>query len=268
MRTRIISALALVPIVISIVYLGGDILRFTLMILSLTALHEFYKAINGKHLNINYISYAFTIIYYLMLGRDIKNFSVPMILFMVYTLVLFCYLVLNYPKHNINTISITSIGVMYIPILFSYVYTIRMMHYGIYFVWLVFITAFATDTFAYFSGVFLGKTKLTPTLSPNKTIEGSVGGILGCIVCCILFCIFINSSLGFKITHIIIGSFLIGFCCSIFAQFGDLSASSIKRHTGVKDFGKIIPGHGGILDRFDSILFTAPMLYIILELLV
>lgn len=246
-------------------YFGNAVLRFSLMGLSLIALNEFYKAMdNGQHKPINYLGYIFTVVYYLTLTTIIT----PMTLFIIFCFSLFIYLVLNYPKVNINDISITIFGVIYIPILFSYVYKVRQMENGIFFIWLVLITAFATDTFAYFTGVFIGKHKLIPQLSPNKTIEGSIGGILGTIITCIIYTIIVKPYLYVDTTNIILYSAISGFVCSIFAQFGDLTASSIKRLTGVKDFGKLIPGHGGILDRFDSVLFTAPILYIFLTLFI
>ncbi len=266
MKTRIISAAILAPLIVLDVYIGGILLKYTLLVLSLIGLHEFYKALNGEHKAINYFSYGFTIIYYLLLDSQIYSFAIPISIFTIYIIFLFTYLVFTYPNNNIKNIETSVMGILYIPIMFSYVYLIRQMEFGIYYVWLIFITAFATDTFAYFCGVFLGKNKLIPHLSPNKTIEGSIGGILGCVICCIIYTYFIQSKIPVSTPYLILSSAIIGFGCSIFAQIGDLTASSIKRYTGVKDFGKLIPGHGGIIDRFDSILFTAPILFMILHL--
>ncbi len=259
MKTRIISGLILLPIVLLTIYMGGDILKFTLLFTSLIGLFEFYRATNGKNEAINYINSLVTIVYYVFF----LNSNLPKeMLFLSYFMVLFCYEVLNYPKVNITNVANSIFGVIYIPILFSLIYLVREFEQGIYFIWLVLITSFATDTFAYFTGVFFGKHKLIPHLSPNKTIEGSIGGIVGTIVTCIAYTLLFNYI--FTTTHNVAYSAIIGFACSIFAQFGDLTASSIKRLTGVKDFGNLIPGHGGILDRFDSILFTAPIVYIII----
>ena len=121
-------------------------------------------------------------------------------------------------------------------------------------IWLVFITAFGTDVCAYFAGVTLGKHKLCPKISPKKSIEGSVGGILGSTVLSIVFaCIFAEELL----VHCIV----IGVLGGVISQFGDLTASIFKRKMGIKDYGKLIPGHGGIMDRFDSVLFTGPMVF-------
>ena len=125
-------------------------------------------------------------------------------------------------------------------------------------VWLIFIIAFATDIMAYFTGYLFGKHKLIPKVSPKKTIEGSVGGILGSTIGCLLFAYYFNLSLPIMA--------VLGLLGSVIAQFGDLFASSIKRYVGIKDYGKLIPGHGGVLDRFDSVILVAPFVYFMLSL--
>ncbi|HSH36827.1 phosphatidate cytidylyltransferase, partial [Schnuerera sp.] len=118
----------------------------------------------------------------------------------------------------------------------------------------IFIIAWGTDTFAYLTGSLFGKNKLCPKLSPKKTVEGSIGGIIGSIILTLIFVKYYGLFPIWKF-------FLLAFLGSIIAQLGDLNASKIKRVTGIKDYGFIMPGHGGILDRFDSILFTAPFVY-------
>ena len=131
---------------------------------------------------------------------------------------------------------------------------------GHIYVWLIFIIAFITDIFAYFAGYLFGKHKLIPKVSPKKTIEGSIGGILGSTLVCLGFGYYFNLNL----TMII----LLGFFGSIIAQMGDLFASSIKRYVGIKDYGKLIPGHGGVLDRFDSVILVAPFVYSVINLFI
>ena len=129
---------------------------------------------------------------------------------------------------------------------------------GDIYVWLIFIISFCTDIFAYFTGYFFGKHKLIPLVSPKKTIEGSIGGILGSTVGCMI----LGHFFGMEMIHMVV----IGLVGSIIAQFGDLFASSIKRYVGIKDYGKLIPGHGGILDRFDSVILVAPFVYNVIKL--
>jgi phosphatidate cytidylyltransferase len=134
--------------------------------------------------------------------------------------------------------------------------------HGIYFAWLIFISAWASDTGAYFVGSKWGRRKLAPQLSPNKTVEGAMGGLLAAVVFsfaygAVLWACFEKIPSDFVWILAIVG--LIG---ALLSQLGDLTASAIKRHTGIKDFGSLLPGHGGIIDRFDSVLFTAPAVYL------
>ncbi len=137
---------------------------------------------------------------------------------------------------------------------------------GIFFLLLCLGVAWVTDIGAYFFGVFFGKHKLCPDLSPKKTVEGAIGGVLSCVVIIVVYAIVFNlisSVYDVKLLTII----LISVPLSIVGMLGDLIFSYIKRYSGVKDYGTILPGHGGILDRFDSILVIAPVLYIISNLL-
>ena len=135
---------------------------------------------------------------------------------------------------------------------------------GIFLILFAFFCAWITDGFALFAGMAFGKHKLAPVISPKKTIEGAIGGVIGnTILCCLLWLIF-HSKFGLaeiiKLPYVIICALVL----SVFSIFGDLAASAIKRHQGIKDFGNILPGHGGMMDRFDSALFVFPLLYLIL----
>ena len=149
-----------------------------------------------------------------------------------------------------------------IPLIFSMLRYIRNMEKGNLLVWLPFIVSWLTDTFAYFSGRFFGKTKLCEKISPKKTVEGAIGGVIGAVAGCVVFGIVADTALPMF--------FLVpfGMSGSVLSQMGDLFASCIKREYGIKDFGNIMPGHGGVLDRFDSLLLTIPYTYILLSLFV
>ena len=148
-----------------------------------------------------------------------------------------------------------------LPMLFTSLIRIDMMENGPYLLVMVFIAAFASDSFAYFAGMFLGKHKLAPQLSPKKTIEGSAGGFLGTIVCMLIYGI-IMSAAGYTVNYPVIAVY--GYFGSLAGQLGDLAFSAIKRLHGVKDYSHIIPGHGGVLDRFDSMLFIAPLIELLM----
>ncbi|AFS78574.1 phosphatidate cytidylyltransferase CdsA [Gottschalkia acidurici 9a] len=248
MKSRIISGLIGLALLITIVMNGGIIFDLSVLLLSLVGVYEFNKAIR-KIENINPISW---INYALAIGLFLLNFTKNNILgfiLFLYLIISLCLLVLK-SEYNVKDISITIFGGLYVPFFFYHMY---LLNDNVY-IWLVFIGAFATDTFAYFTGMTLGKKKLCPEISPKKTVEGSIGGIIGTLVVMIIFSrkIGIDNIIGISILSIIL---------SIMAQMGDLTASTIKRSSGIKDYGNLMPGHGGVLDRFDSILFVTPIVY-------
>ena len=131
---------------------------------------------------------------------------------------------------------------------------------------LTFICAWSCDTFAYFTGRFLGKHKLIPHVSPNKTIEGSVGGVVGAMIICIVYLLIVKNVFDTNMlqwSNVVVEGAVYGLVGGALSQLGDLIASAIKRDTGIKDFGWIFPGHGGFMDRFDSVMFIAPIMYIL-----
>ena len=131
-------------------------------------------------------------------------------------------------------------------------------------IWFVFIAAWGTDTFAYCVGRRFGKHKFSK-ISPNKSIEGCVAGTLGAIICMIIYTVIVNNFLHTNFNYIIVA--IIGLILSIIGQIGDFAASSIKRYTEIKDFSNLLPGHGGMLDRIDSVIFIAPFAYFLLMLI-
>ena len=133
---------------------------------------------------------------------------------------------------------------------------------------MAFISAFGCDTGAYFSGYFLGKNKLCPALSPKKTVEGAIGGIVTASVLCLLYGLWINRFYPIVGVNVLLLCGLVGFFGSILSEIGDLAASSVKRQVGIKDYGNLLPGHGGVLDRFDSVILTTPVLYYIMLFLI
>jgi phosphatidate cytidylyltransferase len=178
---------------------------------------------------------------------------------MLATVIMLAMLVFLHTSVNINDAAVTVFGFLYVGLLLGCLYTIRSK--SIVLAWIPFICAFGSDTCAYFAGTALGKHKLTPVLSPHKSVEGAIGGVVGAAVLCAVYC-FAASRFNYISSEYIPMFALMGAVGSCFAQIGDLAASSIKRYTGIKDYGKIMPGHGGVLDRFDSVLFTMPLVYI------
>ncbi len=253
MLKRVISGLIGVPILVAIVYFGGLTLFLSVMVVSLVGLREFYKAVAVKEIKpveiVGYISAVMLLSsFYYAHNADYLLF-ILIATFMVLSLIIIIY----NSKYTILDGAISLIGIIYVALFLGHVILISKEANAIV-IWLVFITAFGADTLAYFSGYFFGKRKLCPAISPKKTVEGAIGGTLGTTI--------ISGVFGFLfLREHLFTVILIGLVGSILSIAGDLTASLIKRKVGIKDFGNIMPGHGGVLDRFDSIIFTAPVVY-------
>jgi len=268
LRIRVASAAVGLALLFVVMWAGQIVLGLAVFLLSVIALGEFYKALeNVGYKPIKIIGFAASLPvvflsfedFSINLGDLINIENMVFFIFLI-TVILFSLIVFWHNKYNIIDICVTFLGIIYTTFMFSFLLLIRNMDNGFFHVWLVFIAAFATDTFAYFSGRFFGKRKLLPAISPKKTLEGAIGGTLGCVLVTILYGVYLKSS--HSINEVSLLNFaVIGLFCSIISQLGDWAASSIKRFAKIKDYGNLIPGHGGVLDRFDSILFTAPLVY-------
>lgn len=171
------------------------------------------------------------------------------------------FLVIKYPNFGFTDLAANVFTPLYAAWLLTHLLSLRQLQGGFHYVLLVLVATWSTDTLAYFVGMNFGKHRLAPLLSPKKSIEGAVGGVVGSVLA--------SAVVGLVSPHMtLIHYILIGFLVGILGQIGDLTESALKRMAGVKDSGKIIPGHGGILDRFDSLLITSPLVYYYLRLLV
>ncbi|MCL2383401.1 MAG: phosphatidate cytidylyltransferase [Oscillospiraceae bacterium] len=164
-------------------------------------------------------------------------------------------------KTTVTDIIITVFGICYIVGFMLFIPLIHSAEHGKFLIWYIFLAAWGTDTFAYFVGVKFGKHKFTKA-SPKKSIEGSIGGTVGAVIICLIYTLIINGYTDVYITYWYIA--IVAFVFSILGQLGDLAASCIKRYAEIKDFSELIPGHGGVLDRIDSILFLGPFAYLLL----
>lgn len=257
LKTRVISAIIGLPLILSVLFFGGKLLILLFFLLSIIGLYEYFNAFKNIGFKLStWVGYLGTIAYYFLIilnKNSVVSFS--LILFIIIILLFFDTIKRN---STIIEAALTILGMVYIPCMFSNIIFLQNGINGKALVWLPFLTAWLSDTFAYFTGITFGKNKLYPKISPNKTIEGSLGGIVGSTTSSLIAGIIFNN-LGFSMPIIHYG--IIGILSGVMGQIGDLFASSIKRFCKVKDYGNIIPGHGGILDRFDSILFTAPTVY-------
>ncbi len=186
------------------------------------------------------------------------DFWTLMILALDFLLTMAVY-VYTFPRRKSSQATGAAAAFLYMPVMMAYVARTRCLQHGIFLYLLIFICASVSDVCALAVGMAIGKHKLAPVLSPKKTIEGAIGGVAGsAIVSCLLALVLHHFDQGANVMTVFL---IIGICGSIIGQTGDLAASAIKRNCGIKDYGTLIPGHGGIMDRFDSILFTAPVIY-------
>ena len=271
MKTRIISGAALIVIFAALLVMGGPVLLVALLALTLIGLNEFYTVISSsnQHQPFRYVGMAVAACLYICLlffKEQLWSTNLMMYLITIMMILVMGLCIATYPKRSVTDAALTIFGVIYVAVLFGYVYLLRTVPNGQFYVWYIFAASWGCDTCAYFCGYFLGKHKLAPVLSPKKTIEGAVGGVIGAILLCVIFGMVIAEPTGIDRGVLLKVSLVVGLLGSIVAQVGDIFASSIKRKMKIKDYGKLIPGHGGVLDRFDSLLLVAPVIVMTLEI--
>ena len=257
-KTRLFSGIVLVALALVLIITGGDLLLVSTLVISYIGMFELYRIFHIEKSAPGIIGYLAATIYYCNLRFE---FIPDLMMFVLgfFMLLMFAY-VFTYPKYKTEQIMAAFFGVFYVAVMLSYVYQTRMLAAGAYIVWLIFLCSWGCDTCAYCVGMLIGKHKMSPKLSPKKSIEGAVGGVIGAALLTILYGMIFKSAMNSTQTHVFImaGISAVG---ALISMVGDLTASAIKRNYEIKDYGKLIPGHGGILDRFDSVIFTAPVIY-------
>lgn len=251
---RVISAIIAIPLLLLFTLCGGIIFKAGVILITGIALYEYIKAYKESEYSVivSVLVIGFIISFVSILIKGIDTY-LPIIF--IITILSMAMPIFN-RKYNVISSALTITGYIYIICFFSLLILIRDYSKGNYLIWIVFIIAWCSDTFAYYIGKNFGKTKLCPQVSPKKTVEGSIGGVIGSVLGLLIYA-YITKHVDFSNYQLV----LLGAFGSAVSQIGDLSASLIKRFIGIKDYGNIMPGHGGILDRFDSILFTAPVVY-------
>ena len=260
--TRLISGVILVLLAIMTVTLGGDVLFATSLLLSLIALVELFRALGirkeKKPQLLELFGYIGVGLYYLcirLMPADVSWVGILIALILILVLYVACF-----PNYDISEVMTVFFGIVYTGVMLSCIYLIRGMDTGRLHVWLVFFAAWGSDTCAYCVGMRFGKHHMTPVLSPKKTVEGLVGGLIGAAALGAIYALITG---GPVLAYLLIA--LIGAGISV---IGDLAASAIKRQRDIKDYGNLIPGHGGVLDRFDSVIFTAPFVFLLCKILI
>lgn len=261
---RLGSGICLIALILLTIIPGGQILFFANLLVSLMGVYELYRVLGVEKNSLGLTGYLFTILYYVLIYTDkIYEGLFVVSLFALFLICLLAQYVFMFPKYKTNDISNTLMGMIYAGVLLSYVYLIRQGIDGQYTVWLIFLCSWGSDTCAYLAGVAFGKHKMAPVLSPKKSIEGAIGGVVGAAALGALYASIFSEKIWMPGNTIIVFAVI---CAvgALISMIGDLAASAIKRNHEIKDYSNLIPGHGGIMDRFDSVIIVAPIVWLLL----
>lgn len=265
MKTKIkrfiFGMILFLAVAVILIFGNSTAVNLTISAVAIIAINEYFNSLSKKYKVERWIGNILAI---LLAFINVLPKEMLILMFPIGIALLFFKVIITEMKTNFVDIAITGFGIIYIIGFIMFIPLIYMSEHGKLLIWYLAISAWGTDTFAYLVGIKFGKHKLTP-ISPKKSIEGSIGGIVGSTLIAIIYTYFINKICNAGISYLEITG--IAVVLSVLSQIGDLAASSIKRYVDIKDFGKIIPGHGGMLDRIDSILFIAPFAYFLLTMI-
>lgn len=263
MLVRIISAIVL-TIILAGAVIGGGIPTFILsLFITAVGMVELYRVADVHKKPIGIVGYVFAAAYYAMIWfecTDLMNVFCVLAVILIMATYVMCF-----KNITAKQAAMTFLGIFYVAVPISFLYRIRILDNGIFIFILLFVCSWIADTCAYFVGSAIGKHKMAPVLSPKKSVEGAIGGVAGSAI--------IGAIYGLVLGHFQDKPMALPFAIicaigAIISIFGDLAASAIKRNYDVKDYGKLIPGHGGILDRFDSMIFVAPIVFYVAKLII
>lgn len=259
LKTRVMTAVLGIPVLLLLLYLGGAFWSLLFIVLALLALHEYLSLMKNEGALLYIPSYYLML---LLLLQDRIDFDTGLMVF-IGVLLFALEMVFRYPRVNLADAARCFFGAFYIGFLFHYAFAMAEMDRPFETILLTLLLTWANDVGAYFAGTLWGRHRFSTGLSPNKTWEGCIGGLLLTVAIACIFSLFFampNASIAYLI--------LLGIVASLAAQLGDLVESGMKRYAGVKDAGQILPGHGGILDRFDSLMLVLPVVYYFSSLLI
>ena len=266
MKKRVIVAAIGVPALIAVIYALPPIC-FTILVaaLSMIAVHEaLWSTGCVKNAVVSGLSLALAGVVPFWVAYDGRPFPALVGAF-VYVVALFAVAISSHYSVTLEKMGSAFFLSVIIPFMLSSLLRIYKSELGVYFVLLPIAVAFLSDAFALFAGMAFGKHKLAPDLSPKKTVEGAFGGLFGGVLGAVVFGLVLQIGFSFSCNYALLVMY--GILGSVLSQMGDLSFSYIKRQYGLKDFGNIFPGHGGVLDRFDSVIFCAPLMEIFLTVI-
>ncbi len=270
MKVRVLTGIGIFLVGVPLIIFSGYIVYpIALGLISLMAAFELLRAFSldkSYLLSVPSLLVAFSLPFFAsdIFAPSEKHISYIAICFLVlflFLLYLAFLAVFSKGRVTFSSVSRVFLSVTYVSVAFTSLVLLRYMHLGVYLFGMVFIGAWVCDTFAYFTGMLIGKHKLIPELSPKKTVEGSLGGIFFTVLGFMLYGFIIEKVAELNANYPVLA--LTGLVLSVVSQLGDLFASLIKREIGIKDYGRLLPGHGGIMDRFDSIIAVSGVLMII-----
>jgi phosphatidate cytidylyltransferase len=259
LKHRVITGAVGVPLIILAIWFGDPWFSLLIAAAALAGTYEFYRMSNfDRREPLIYLGLLWALA--LVLSPHYRNPGVlPIVITATMVISLICLLLRPSREKVFLDWAWTIVGALYVGWMLSYWLRLRGLEYGQNWVYLAMLTTFANDTGAYFIGRARGRHKLASAISPSKTREGAIGGLISAILAAIVIAMVLNLISPFTFTYWQI--MLLGFLVSIFAQIGDLVESLLKRNTGAKESGNLLPGHGGILDRFDSLIFVGAVVY-------
>ncbi len=263
--TRTLSGIVLIAILLVTFILGGYVIFGLTLVLSLIGVSEIYKTVGIEKTPLGILGYVAVLAYYgLVLWKGTEFMGMFIIALLIAITALYVF---TFPKYKTEQVMMAFFGVIYVAVLMSFLYFIRMTNDGAFTIWLIMISSWGCDTCAYLAGVTMGKHKMAPILSPKKSIEGAIGGVIGAALIGAIYGAAVGSHLD-AVSNAPLYFAILCACAGLISMVGDLVASAIKRNYEIKDYGKLIPGHGGVLDRFDSVIFTAPIIYYLIYFLI
>jgi len=260
---RLITGLLAFPFVVFLLIIGNRyVVDVVFAVVAAISLQEYFNALKLKEKPIIWIGYLISLLI-AFIHFIPASYALNIIAIIIPTIItlLFLIVIVTNMKYTVKDIAFTFLGICYIPLFIMFIPLIYGMKYGNILVWYILFSAWGTDLFAYIIGKLCGKHKFSK-VSPNKSIEGCIGGLIGAVLMNLIYTYICNMYFGINMPYLYI--FIASIILSIISQIGDFSASSIKRYVEIKDFSNLIPGHGGMLDRIDSVIFIAPFAYILL----
>lgn len=261
-KIRLLSSIVLMILMLVFIITGGNVLLAAVAFLSLIAMMEIMRMAKIHRSPLAVLGYASIVLLYVLFLTGRMDKLVPLAVF--YLMAIMAVYVVAFPKFKVEQVLYPWFGFFYAGLLISYIYQVRELPGGAFGVWLIFIAAWGSDTCAYCVGMLFGKHKAFPVLSPKKTWEGCIGGVVGAALIAVVYCLAMNH--WFEQSFSMVQYAIVCACGAVISQVGDLAASAMKRNNEIKDYGKLIPGHGGVLDRYDSVIFVAPIVYYLLQM--